>query len=68
MFGRGNHAKTEKEKNNPDGLDMKSVERKSATKGGNRLSVVPRHSSNDEGAFFNGKIELNRGPNRKEAS
>jgi cytoskeletal protein CcmA (bactofilin family) len=22
----------------------------------------------DDGAFFNGKIELNRGPNRKEAS
>ena len=62
MFGRVSNAKIEKEKVHPDDLDIKPVERKGETSGGNALSVVPMHSSNHkgtvigEGVFIEGNI------------
>jgi len=52
MFGRGSNVKIEKEKDNPDGLDIKPAERKGETSGGNTLSVVPMHSTNHKGTVI----------------
>jgi len=52
MFGRANNAKAEKEKIKPDDLDVTSGDRIGETNGGNRLSVVPDQSSNDEGTLI----------------
>jgi cytoskeletal protein CcmA (bactofilin family) len=52
MFGRGSNAKIEKEKDNPDDLDMKRAEGKGAVNGGKTLSVVPLHTSHHEGTVI----------------
>ena len=48
MFGRGNKATLEKEKNNPNGQDVTSAVRKGDANEGNTLAVAPVQSSHDE--------------------